>query len=59
MIKISNDILELLLDNCFKKDKFEDNMVNLLNGNDNALKLIENKLNDNNFVLAETLFYFF
>ena len=59
MIKKSNDILELLLDNCFKKDKFEDNMVNLLNGNDNALKLIENKLNDNNFVLAETLFYFF
>ena len=59
MIKKSNDILQLLLENCFKKDKFEDNMNSLLNGEDNTLKLIEKKLNENNFVLAETLLYYF
>ena len=59
MIKKSIEIFQLHLKNYLKKDKFGDNMTNILNGNDNIIKLIEKKLNDDNFVLAETLLYLF
>ena len=58
MIKKSNDIFQILLKNYIKKDKFEDNRNNILNGDDDIIKLLDKKIN-NNFVLAETLLYFF
>ena len=45
MIKKSIEIFQLHLKNYLKKDKFGDNMNNILNGNDNIIKLIEKKLN--------------
>ena len=45
MIKKSIEIFQLHLKNYLKKDKFGDNMTNILNGNDNIIKLIEKKLN--------------
>ncbi len=45
MIKKSIEIFQLMLKNYLKKDKFGDNMNNILNGNDNIIKLIEKKLN--------------
>ena len=45
MIKKSIEIFQLVLKNYLKKDKFGDNMINILNGNDNIIKLIEKKLN--------------
>ena len=62
IIKKSNEIFQILLKNIFKK--FEDASNILLNGSDEKSKqivvLLENKLNDdNNFILAETLLYFF
>ena len=60
MIKKSNDIFQILLHNFVKKDKFKDNISKILNSTDEILKLIEEKLNDNNnFVLSETLLFFF
>ena len=60
MIKKSNDIFQILLDNYVKTDnKFKDNMNKILNGEDFIIKLIEEKLNGNNFILIETLLYFF
>ena len=62
MIKKSNDIFQIILNNYIRKDKFKDNRNTILNSKDEILKLIEEKLNEkekNNFVLFETLLYFF
>ena len=62
MIKKSNDIFQILLYNYLKKDKFKDNRNAILNSKDEILRLIEEKLNEkdkNNFILFETLLYFF
>ena len=58
MIKKSNDILQILLKNYVKKDKCKNNRNNILNSEEYIVKLIDNKLK-NNFVLSETLLYFF
>ena len=62
IIKKSNEIFQILLKNIF--NKFEDASNILLNGTDEKskqiVKLLEDKLNDdNNFILTETLLYFF
>ena len=57
MIKKSKDIFQILLKNYVKKD-YKDNRNNILNGNENIIKLLEKKINKN-FVLEETLLYFF
>ena len=62
MIKKSNDIFQILLYNYLKKDKFKESRNALLNSKDEIIKLIEEKLNEkdkNNFILFETLLYFF
>ena len=62
MIKKSNDIFQIILNNYIRKDKYKDNRNTILNSKDEILKLIEEKLNEkekNNFVLFETLLYFF
>lgn len=62
MIKKSNDIFQIILYNFVKKDKFKDNRNNILNSKEEILNPIENKLNEKdkvNFVLFETLLYFF
>ena len=62
IIKKSNNILQILLKNHIKKEKFFETRNNLLNADDMIVKLIENKLNDNNtniLILSETLLYFF
>ena len=58
IIKKSNDIFQILLNDFLKMDKYKDNMINILNGNDIIIKLIENKL-INNTTLNETIFYLF
>ena len=58
MIKKSNDIFQILLKNYVKKDKYKDNRNNILSSEEYIVKLIDNKLK-NNFVLSETLLYFF
>ena len=62
IIKKSNEIFQTVLKNNF--NKFADASNTLLNGTDEKskqiVKLLEEKLNDdNNFILAETLLYFF
>jgi len=62
MIKKSNDIFQIILNNYVRKDKFKDIRNTILNSKDEILKLIEEKLNEkekNNFILFETLLYFF
>jgi hypothetical protein len=59
MIKKSIDIFQIVLKPYLKKnDKFKDNKDSILNGEDNIIKLIEDKL-DNKIVLEETLLYLF
>ena len=58
MVKKSNDIFQILLKNYVKKDKYKDNRNNILSSEEYIVKLIDNKLK-NNFVLSETLLYFF
>jgi len=58
MIKKSNDIFQILLEKYVKKDKYFESILNILNGDDIIIKIIEKNIN-NNFVLAETLLYFF
>ena len=62
MLKNSNDIFQILLEKYVKKDdkkdKYIDNINNILNGEDVIIKIIEKNIN-NNFTLAETLLYFF
>ena len=58
MIKNSNDIFQILLEKYVKKDKYLDNITTILNGEDVLIKIIEKNIN-NNFVLAETILYFF
>ena len=58
MIKNSNDIFQILLEKYVKKDKYLDNIANILNGDDVVIKIIEKNIN-NNFILADTLLYFF
>ena len=58
MIKNSNDIFQILLKKNVKKDKYLDNITTILNGEDVLIKIIEKNIN-NNFVLAETILYFF
>ena len=57
MIKKSNDLFQILLKNYVKKE-YKDNRNNILSGDDDIIKLLDKKINDN-FVLAETLLYFF
>ena len=57
MIKKSKDIFQILLKNYVKKE-YKDNRNNILGGEDDIIKLLEIKVK-NNFVLAETLLYFF
>ena len=59
MLKKSNDIFQIVLKNYVKKDKFEGRMNEILNGNDIIIKFIDQKLKEKNFVLEETLLYFF
>ena len=40
-----------------KKDKYLDNIITILNGEDVLIKIIEKNIN-NNFVLSETILYF-
>lgn len=56
MIKNSNDIFQIR--KICKKDKYLDNITTILNGEDVLIKIIEKNIN-NNFVLAETILYFF
>ena len=59
IIKKSNNIFQILLKNYLKKDnKFKDNRKNILNGDDNILKLLEKEM-PNNLVLEITLLYLF
>ena len=57
MIKKSKDIFQIILKNYIKKD-YKLNRNYILNGNDDIIKLLDNKINTN-FVLSETLLYFF
>ena len=57
MIKKSNDIFQLLLKNYVKKE-YTENRNNILGGDDDIIKLLDRKVYKN-FVLSETLLYFF
>ena len=60
MIKKSNNIFQILLKMYLNKNEFKDTRLKILNGDDEILKLLEKKLeNDDNFVLKETLLYLF
>ena len=60
MIKKSNNIFQILLKIYLNKNEFKDNRLKILNGDDEILKLLEKKLeNDDNFVLKEALLYLF
>ena len=59
MIKKSNDIFQLLLKKNYVKKEYTENRNNILNGDDNIIILLDSKVNKNNFVLVETLLYFF
>jgi len=60
IIKISNDIFQILLEKYLKTDiTFKENSNKILNGDDYIIiKFLEQKLN-NNFILSETLLYLF
>ena len=57
IIKKSNDIFQILLKNYVKID-YKSNIYAILNGDDDIIKILDKTIN-NNFVLAETLLYFF
>ena len=57
MIKKSKDIFQILLKNYVKRD-FTKNRNEILSGKDDIIKLLDKTVNKN-FVLAETLLYFF
>ena len=57
MIKKSNDIFQILLKDYIKKD-YKDSRNAILNGDDDIIEILDKTVN-NNFVLAETLLYFF
>ena len=60
MIKKSNNIFQILLKIYLKENEFKDNRLKLLNGDDEIIKLIEKKLeNEDNFILKKTLLYLF
>ena len=59
IIKKSNDIFQILLKKVIKKEEFDVSRNNLLNSEDNLIKLFEKYIINNNFVLSETLLYFF
>ena len=57
MIKKSNDIFQILLKNYVRKEyKLNRNLI--LNGEDSVIKILDSTVNKN-YVLAETLLYFF
>jgi len=57
MIRKSNDIFQILLKDYIKKDyKLSRNII--LNGDDDIIELLDKTVN-NNYVLAQTLLYFF
>ena len=57
MIKRSNDIFKILLKKYVKKD-YKINWNVILSGDDDIIKILDKTVNSN-FVLAETLLYFF
>ena len=57
MIKKSKEIFQILLKNYVKKE-YKENRNNILSGDNDIIKLLDKKINDN-FVLDETLLYFF
>ena len=63
MIKKSNDIFQILLKKKYVKKDYSENRNNILLGDDDIIKLLDYKVNKknniNNFVLAETLLFFF
>ena len=60
MIKKSNNIFQLLLEDCIYFNEFEDTRNNIINGDKNIiLKLIDDELKKDKFVLGESLLYFF
>ena len=63
IIKISNDIFQILLKSYTKKEKFEDLKDDLLDSKDNILKLLNLKLSDESrdyyLALSEAMIYFF
>jgi len=59
MIKKSNDIFQILLKKNYVKKEYSENRNNILGGDDDIIKLLDSKANKNNFVLVETLLYFF
>ena len=63
IIKISNDIFQILLDYCTDTEKFGNLKDELLESKDNIIKLLDKKLSDANqdyyIALSDTLIYFF
>ena len=59
MVKKSNDTFQILLKNHLRKDKYKESRKNFLKDDDEIIRLLDNKLNENDFVLSETLLYFF
>ena len=63
MIKKSNEIFQMILKKNYVKKEYNENRNNILNGDDDIIKLLNNKVdrskNRENFVLVETLLYFF
>ena len=57
IIKKSNEIFQILLKNYIKKE-YKSNRNVILSGDDDIIKILDKKVN-NNFELAETLLYFF
>ena len=58
ILKKSNEIFQILLKKYILIDKYVDNKDFILKNNDDIIILIEDKLKDN-FILSETLLYFF
>ena len=63
IIKISNDIFQILLESFIDIDEFENIKNNLLKSKDNIIKLLNSKLLDDSkdyyLALSETIIYFF
>jgi hypothetical protein len=63
IVKISNDIFQLLLDSYMDIEEFKNIKNKLLNSKDNIIKLLNKKLSDDSkdyyLALSETLIYFF
>jgi len=60
IIKKSNNIFQILLEEYLKDSyDFNNNLKHILNGDDALIKLVEEKLENKNYVLSETLLYLF